>query len=544
MSQRERINQLIKQYLDEVPPGGTNNQVIASQDNSAGNGMPADSYKSKIAVSVVKPEPKRGRGRPPKEKKPRKQSDWTVFMKEYIESQKVDGKLRRQFGEVVKEAGIEYRKLQSKGKGVASAPRDPELCRQPYIAPRETLMAEYAQDIDRQAQATVAPEFKKIEKLQSPNLVDLDGGLSIKEVKEAVTGRVKGLAQAFKGIRMNFPPSARRILEKYGDVPFDQVKVCRKPLEEKLQQAIRFSAKAGRIPYDKFFHLSIRFRLTSGPMQGQWLRIDKRESLHAVIDDEQTDTECMSVDYIGSGSGKTVNEVLAKTEKAVGSERFFRYRSDILEANDMDTPELKDFVLQDVSELFSEGAKWFADLGTDLKNKLGLLVEGFGKCPPIRGTQGGAKPKQKRSAPKKSMSKKVIKTTDPDNQVVAAPDTGLGIYYADAPKDVKEGIRDAYEMQADPGKAPEDYEDLWDSDSSDDMTEISLKIKKPKGGKAYVRPKSKGPAKPRKPSTWSIALRLWNQDRPSKWHIPRKGTPEHDEVTQIKKALDEELRKM
>jgi hypothetical protein len=195
-------------------------------------------------------------------------------------------------------------------------------------------------------------------------------------------GVLKGIKQAFTGTRDNWPPKSRAVLEKYGNIPFTEVAVCRKPLQKALNNAINLLKKAKG--YDSFFHLSISFKLTSG----EWLRLDKREVLSATTSLDYKGAECISV----KADNSTVNEVLAKTLKKVGNERFFKYRAtsyncqrfvlDIIEANHMQTDEK--FILQPVSNLLPKYVDGVANFFTDLSSKFDLLTQGYGLYSGVR----------------------------------------------------------------------------------------------------------------------------------------------------------------
>jgi DnaJ-domain-containing protein 1 len=349
MSTQERIRKLIDQYIEQVDRPAQINVINAGNPAVAGNG--------------------KSRGAPQKKTK-RAPSKWQVFLKEHIAEQKKNN-VTLPFSDMVKMASAEYKQQQKGGNlGDVSFPlgdvRD-------YIKPRENGQELYYP-------ATTPKPKEIIEDVEDQ--VEAVGGVNFKKIKKEAVRRLKGVEQAFKGVRMNYPPNARRTLEEYGDIEFSDIDVCREVLDENLQSAIKLFAKSGKGAYDKFFHLSMRFKIDAN----NWLRIDKREVLHAVIvGDESEFLECIPVD-VSSSSGRTVNEVLMKTEKAVGAERFFKYRStswncqrwilDIIESNDMIVD--KSFILQDVDELFDENISSIANMATDFKSKWNLITEGLG----------------------------------------------------------------------------------------------------------------------------------------------------------------------
>lgn len=218
--------------------------------------------------------------------------------------------------------------------------------------------------------------FKEIEKKD----VDIDGD-GIKDIIQNLKRRREGVIEAFKGLRMNFPPASRKVLQKYGNAELDlnQVKVCRKPLKAQLQKVIKGVIKE---PFhDQIYHLSIRFKIKNGPV----VRLDKREILHVAVDDDQIDTTCQPVQAT-EDTPKTLNLILEKTQKRMGDKKFFTYSStdnncqdyvlNVMKANDISGSET--FIKQKVSQLIPKFFAKLSDIGTDIKSRLSLIIEGKG----------------------------------------------------------------------------------------------------------------------------------------------------------------------
>lgn len=516
MSNKDKIKKLIQDYIEEAPPGGENNQVYATHPATAGNGLKEKLMEKSLPPPIVKqPIVKKGKGRPMK-KQPRKANNWQKFLKEYIAEQKKMGK-EKSFAEMVKDASKQY-----KSGGVASAPI---AFAGPYLQPRSNAEEIKQPPEPARENKQFKPDTNNEENMDvDANKFDgasLDGGIDLKKIKAEAERRLKGVAQAFKGIRMNYPPAARKTLEKYGNMPYTEVKVCRKPLEENLQNAIKLFAKTGKGSYDQFFHLSIRFKLENG----MWLRLDKREVLHAIIDDEQEDTKCIMVKP-SDKSGKTVNEVLLKTEKKVGADRFYKYKStswncqrwvlDIIEANDMKAD--KEFILQNVGELFDPTVSAFADFATDVKAKLNLLTEGYGLS---------------------KAQKMDFEPNNPNYQEVGIPDMEDSIYLGQPSEKVVKNITNEYKKRATKDLSGAGIANLEKSGfveggcdycSSDDEMMIIVDS----GGAK----KSKKDKKPRKESNYMKALKMWNAKNEGAWCVPRKDSKEYIEVMKMRDELN------
>jgi hypothetical protein len=208
---------------------------------------------------------------------------------------------------------------------------------------------------------------------------DSDGEYDGEGIGDILT-RVKDVAVGLVSGRREFTPSSRAVLERYGNDPYTRVLVCRKALDSNLLKFIKMTKQG--VPYDKLYHLSIRFQMPDG----KWLRLDKREDLQASIESAiPPETTCIPV-RVGSSAPRTVNEILAKTLKAVGEERFYKYRStsyncqrfiaDIIQSNDMSTD--MSFIMQDVKGLVPSWVDSLANVATDAKARLNLIMQGRG----------------------------------------------------------------------------------------------------------------------------------------------------------------------
>jgi len=226
---------------------------------------------------------------------------------------------------------------------------------------------------------TLAERLKFFNSLNSKD-IDIQGE-GVKSIIEALKKKREGINLALSGQRKNFPPSSRAVLEKYGDKPIDlgSIKVCRKPLEAVLQKVIKGVVRT-KLPYDKIFHLSIRFKI-----EGKIVRADKRETLQIAQDNDMVDTECISV-QASAKTPKTLNEILENTRKLMGDNKFYTYSAtsnncqifilNVMKANGItgDT----NFIKQNVNELIPSFIGKVADIGTDIKSRLSLITEGKG----------------------------------------------------------------------------------------------------------------------------------------------------------------------
>ena len=158
-----------------------------------------------------------------------------------------------------------------------------------------------------------------------------------------------GLLTRDKG---KYPPSMRKNLENYGNEKVNEITIFRYPLTTVTKAAKFFSG--GRVPYDDLFHLGIRINNT--------FNLDKDAVLSFEKEGLRTSKKGFEKMDLGMPSkNMTINELLDKTKKRVGEERFMKYNAlttncqlftkDILTTLGMYSNDVKDFVYQDLSQL-------------------------------------------------------------------------------------------------------------------------------------------------------------------------------------------------
>jgi len=194
-------------------------------------------------------------------------------------------------------------------------------------------------------------------------------------------GIIDGIAYRVKNIgkpRTNLQPSARKVLEQYGNQKVSSAFVCRKPLGTALQTIVK--GLASNLPHDKLFHLSIRFKLSIGVT----VLMEKNSVINIqVFNPPAKRTECRDVT---KAQGLTLNGVIEKTKAYMGEKRFFQYRgvtnncqvfvASIIKANNMHSD--LDWILQDVRKSFSKASTRVINTTTDLANRVHHFVFGKG----------------------------------------------------------------------------------------------------------------------------------------------------------------------
>ena len=183
-----------------------------------------------------------------------------------------------------------------------------------------------------------------------------------------------------------FPPKSRRLIAEVGDEKVVSLRLERKPILGWLN-VITFGAykrALKRVGYDRMYHLSI--------IINDKYRLEKREVLNFEIYKETKvkNTEYLDVP-IPPEYDATINDLINITRDFMTPERFSDYDvqdencqifiKSVLEANGLLTPDLEQFIQQDVESIlkqFSGSRKVITGI-TDLAAKINRLIEGEGK---------------------------------------------------------------------------------------------------------------------------------------------------------------------
>jgi hypothetical protein len=195
---------------------------------------------------------------------------------------------------------------------------------------------------------------------------------------------LNGLKMAWAGTRTNLKPIVRQFLQGYGDKEISHLDVCRRPLGKTYNsalQGVRTVSDMGKLPYDKVFHLFFIVSFSDGT---HW-RFEKNESINVVKYTESDTDEKVNVPI---DRGLTLNSMVKNTIDKVGAKRFFHYSAfstncqmwvyDMLTANDLEDDDLRQFIIQDVSDLVPSWGKKIAQWATDTKNRIDTVREGEG----------------------------------------------------------------------------------------------------------------------------------------------------------------------
>lgn len=203
----------------------------------------------------------------------------------------------------------------------------------------------------------------------------------------ALSDNIKGLVDAFHGNRMGFNPAMRKILEQVGSIPIAKMYVGRTPLSKTASLLIKIfkSKRRVNISPDKLFHLFFFLVLKNG----KTLVLEKLEQLNVMYLDIK---KLLAVEYmpVQINQQYNINSLLSNAINKYGEYQIFDYNAlqgrncqnfliDVMNANRiMITPLLKQFILQDVSQLVPKFASKILYWITSLKNRGDQIVQGAG----------------------------------------------------------------------------------------------------------------------------------------------------------------------
>ena len=187
-------------------------------------------------------------------------------------------------------------------------------------------------------------------------------------------------------IRQGYSDAASSALAKYGDSPISAMSVVRTPLRPALDFVLNqgtagdFNNIKNKNDYRTFFHLTLYVTTSAG-------RVTIEKNAVVTIEpagDRSTESDIMEV---GGGRFTTLNQMVARTQQAMGTRKFFTYSSShnncqdfvwgLLDANGLGTPALREFIKQDTRSIFKNSPYFrrLANSVTDLGAALDPVTE-------------------------------------------------------------------------------------------------------------------------------------------------------------------------
>jgi len=199
-------------------------------------------------------------------------------------------------------------------------------------------------------------------------------------------------------LRNDYPPKVRAILSQYGSGIVNQLLLRREPIQGAVETALnyislgRFAQVKKELNYDNVFHLSLIAVMTMPDQQQVRIMMEKNEVINMTTD-IKVDGDKVEYLPVPVPCCITLNEMMARTQSFYG-EGYFQYDAfrdncqafinTILTANNLNTPQIHAFVLQDTASILKGLPNYvspFANLTTNIAGLADRAIQGEGAVP-------------------------------------------------------------------------------------------------------------------------------------------------------------------
>jgi hypothetical protein len=370
-------------------------------------------------------------------------------------------------------------------------------------------------------------------------------------------------------------PKARRLLQQIGQEQITSIKVVRTPVSGVITGLLNFASfglfklALKRLGYDNVYHLALW-------INGKYI-FDKREVVKLEVGNPvKKGSEVMEVPL--QGKTITINELIENTKSFMGDKKFSAYDArnnncqvfvdSILSANGLNSPTIRNFVLQDAEAIFARipsfvgrygkqltdlaaiGNRWISGEGIEekkeeknkLNKKSSTLNKTMSKSAILKelsqvekSVKGGFLGSLVATAlpilsdilfRPRGRGKKSNKEVDPKQVLGEIKLLKQEIKGSD---DVSGGFLGSLFRRVAPALLEVAPRLLEGALSGRGIVESHAEEVKQAGGQVGVKPK-------RAPSKWIVALKEYNKGK-SGYTVPKKGTKEYDEVRKIMSKL-------
>lgn len=205
---------------------------------------------------------------------------------------------------------------------------------------------------------------------------------TVRNVGQTVVNRIGAVS---KGIRNDYPPRAREMLATYGNGVVKSLLIRREPIQSFINVALNFitQGKWGQakkeLNYDKLYHLSLVATLALPDGSEKTLVVEKNEVIN--INDNYSFNTKMAYITVPVLAPLSFGQMMENAKNAGGA-NYFKYDAFtnncqmfinlILDANGLNSPEVRDFVLQPVDALLKKLPSYTSPFANTLTNIAGL----------------------------------------------------------------------------------------------------------------------------------------------------------------------------
>jgi len=188
----------------------------------------------------------------------------------------------------------------------------------------------------------------------------------VQKVKETISKLpfAKNILDFFD-FRRNFKKGTQSVLNQYGEIQIKEMRVFRCPIKDILKSMLNvlsfgtFNELMRKYGFDKLFHLGLLITLENGVR----LVVEKNEEINVSTSLPPLKEGCETTPVILTKIF-TINQILMNTKEKIGDEMFYDYDAtnnncqffimNILKSNGLLTSHLKEFIYQNLTELFNE----------------------------------------------------------------------------------------------------------------------------------------------------------------------------------------------
>lgn len=191
----------------------------------------------------------------------------------------------------------------------------------------------------------------------------------IRKTASQVFDKIKDVATGFKNVitgnKYVYLSGTRRKLEEYGSFRIARITVFRTPILNAINGILevisigKWNQLVGKYGYDALMHLSCLIELENGKK----LYCEKNADIE-ISDNIKTNEETESMNVPLNGKIITLAQLFENGRKYAGNERWFVYKAfssncqqwilDLLQGSNLLTPELREFIYQDLGGIISE----------------------------------------------------------------------------------------------------------------------------------------------------------------------------------------------
>ena len=212
-------------------------------------------------------------------------------------------------------------------------------------------------------------------------------GAGFVDFVKSIPGRITGL---ITGRGNNYPPKCREFLKRNGNNIITSLTVYRAPVQSFIEPILnavsvgKFTELMAKNGFDTMFHLYCRIDFANSNC-----RLEKNEVI-SINQPFKNDNDAEELN-IPLKESITINTLLENTQKYMGG-KYFTYSAfgdnncqnyilSILEANNLSSPEYKNFIYQDMTDFrmhLPSSTQTIAQGTTDLASRFDVLLHGKG----------------------------------------------------------------------------------------------------------------------------------------------------------------------